>query len=1703
MKYFPRFVSSCLAMLSLLAVVPATSQTQMSKVKHVFIILMENHNWSGDNSQALTGNPDLKGNITQAPYINSLVPLRAHAEQYYNPAGNHPSHPNYSWLEAGTNFGQFNDNPPSSSGQVTAAHLVTELVNANPSVTWKAYAEPDFGNPDFTDCPQDFSEVDVNHLPFTYFSDTTNGFSASSATCIAHIKPYSHLATDVASGVACTPALINAGTACYAQYNYIAPNLCHQGHQDITSCSGAESTDNTLRGDTWLKNIGVPSITGSSVYTTDGALFIVWDEAEDNTSPDGPIGMFVLSPFAKTNYVDSTNQYDHSSMLKTLQEIFGVTPLLGGAANASTKDLSGFFLSSTLVSIAVVPANASIQNGATVAYSATATYSDGSTQDLTSSVTWVSSNPGVATINSSGVATGVAVNTCNITAATGGVTSNAASLSVTAATLTSISVTPASASIAPGGTQAFTATGHYSSGSTQDLTSSATWTSSNPAAATIASTGIATGVAAGTANIAAKSGSVTSNTATLTVASTAFSLSQIKNVWVIALVGHNWTGDTAALSIKGNPAAPYINNTLLPMGAHAEQYFNPPGIHPSLPNYLWLESASTFSGFSSDTVLPSINNIQPPVESPALHLVTQLGAHSPAINWKVYAEPDPTTFNDCPLDQSEIDVVHVPMLYFADSTGDSTQSNPFCQAHIKPYSQLATDLASGTVPGYSFIVPSQCDDMTTSYDRTMTCSPGGIAQADTWLSNNLPAILNSAAYKSGGAVFITWDQANSGDGPIGMIVLSPFAKVNYSNVIKYDHSSTLKTLEEIFGVTPLLGAAANASTTDLRDLFQSGPPPTLSSIAITPSSASIPAGATQAFTAAGTYSNGSTSNLTNSVTWVSSNQGAATINSSGVATGVAAGSSSISASMSGVTSNTASVTVPTTLTSISVTPTSASIAAGGTQAFTATGHFSNGTSANISSSATWVSSNTGVATINSSGLATGVTSGTSNITAASSGVTSNAAALTVISGVSVSILPGATSMPVNSVVAFTAAVAGTSNAGVTWTLAGPGVLAPSSTILIPAAVQYTAPATSATGVKITATSQADPSKSVSAIFNVTPTSPMTMAITAPSPVPAGSCCVTVTGVTPLSATVTGGTGAVAVDFWDQISVHLAGVQGTGTAYTTSFNTPTLAVPPPQTSFWFALLAQATDASGNTISTAFNGVQNSPLTLTTNSLAFPSQTQGVASTLPVTITNIGTTSTAGSTVNGISAAFSGANAGDFTLGTGSNACPTAAFSLTVTPAAGSSCIFYVSFNPHAIGVRSAALSLTSSATGNGNAGGTAGPYGNYTPLPIALSGTGTSGSTASVGPTSLVFGNQAAATTSAAQNVILTNNGPAALTIASIGFTGSNASDFAQTNGCGSSLAASGTCSISVTFTPAVAGSRSATLTLTDNASNSPQTASLSGTGVAATLVSIAVTPASASASVGGTQSFTATGTYSNGSTQNLTGTATWTSSSTSVATVSSSGVATGVAAGTANITAKLGSVTSNAATLTVTAPTLNSIAVSPTSASIAVGGTQGFTATGTYSNGSTQNLTGTATWASSNTTAAAIVSTGVATGKAAGSTNITAQSGSVISNAGALTVTAASPLVVSVTVPTYDAVVHGVTTLTATASGGVGGVASVQFILDQGFADQQNMGAAITNAPYSTTFNFATISPAYYNVTAVATDTSGKTATNTVEVNNQ
>jgi hypothetical protein len=382
----------------------------------------------------------------------------------------------------------------------------------------------------------------------------------------------------------------------------------------------------------------------------------------------------------------------------------------------------------------------------------------------------------------------------------GNVTSNIATLTVSAtAVAPTITTEPASQTVTAGQTATFrvvasgTAPLGYQWSKNGTAISGATAASYTTPATTAADTG-----AQFTVVVSNSAGSATSTAATLTVTTG----QAVKTVFIILMENHNWS------AIKGSTSAPYINNTLLATGAHAEQDYNPPGIHPSLPNYLWLEAGTNF-GITAD-VSPSSGH-----QSTTSHLVTLL--KNAGISWKAYQEDiDGTT---CPLSNvNSYATKHDPFVYFDDVTNNLSSTSAYCIAHIRPFTELATDVANNTVASYNFITPNLIDDM----------HDGTIAQGDSWLAANVPVIQNSAAYKAGGVIFITWDEGEGGtapgdtkDGPIGLIVLSPLAKVGYQNTIHYTHSSTLRTIEEILHVTPLLGDAANA--TDLSDLFTSFP----------------------------------------------------------------------------------------------------------------------------------------------------------------------------------------------------------------------------------------------------------------------------------------------------------------------------------------------------------------------------------------------------------------------------------------------------------------------------------------------------------------------------------------------------------------------------------------------------------------------------------------------------------------------------------------------------------------------------------------------------------------------------------------------------------------------------------------------------------------------------------------------------------------
>jgi len=233
------------------------------------------------------------------------------------------------------------------------------------------------------------------------------------------------------------------------------------------------------------------------------------------------------------------------------------------------------------------------------------------------------------------------------------------------------------------------------------------------------------------------------------------------------------------------------------------------------------------------------------------------------------------------------------------------------------------------------------------------------------------------------------------------------------------------------------------------------------------------------------------------------------------------------------------------------------------------------------------------------------------------------------------------------------------------------------------------------------------------------------------------------------------------------------------------------------------------ATANSLVAVF--LQAPIVSLSKSSLTFAAQVVGTrSSSQTVTLTNTGVLRLSISAVS-----VTGTNATDFSQ---TNTCASG-----VAP--GAKCTITVTFTPTAIGPRAASVSITDNAADS--------------PQTIVLSGTGVvAGSNVTLSPTSLTFATQYLGTPSAVQSVTLSNYGTVALGISSIGFTGADPKDFAQTHTCAASVAPGSSCTINITFNPTAVGSRTALLSVKDTASGSPQTVSVSGTG---TIVKLSTT----------------------------------------------------------------------------------------------------------------------------------------------------------------------------------------------------------------------------------------------------------------------
>jgi len=593
-----------------------------------------------------------------------------------------------------------------------------------------------------------------------------------------------------------------------------------------------------------------------------------------------------------------------------------------------------------LQALAVSPASASVTPGSALQLSATATYSDGTTRDLTAAAVWSSSDAAIATVLG-GTARGVAKGQATISAALGGFTASA-QLAVVDPVLRSLTLSPSSATLALGSVVQLALIGTYSDATARDLTSSATWSSTDPAVAAVGVGGV-TGVAGGTATISASFGGLT---AYAPVAVTAAALVQIDVEPQLPVLPTLFDQAFTAIGIYSDGSKQDLTaQATWATGDRTVATVSAAGVvHPAVAGATSV-SASSGGVTGSTTLTVSTATLQaievdPPTASIAKGTATSVAAIG--------------TYSD----GSTLDLTS----HATWSSSDDAVVGVIATAGALSAEGRAVGAATVTA-SFAGVSGAASITVTPSPLASIAIDPLSISIAD----GSSQQLALTGVLQDGTAQVLTSDPEviwTSSDPQV--------AAVSRGLVTTVAPGTATVT-------ATLLGFSATCDVT-VR-------PAAIVGVAISPASASVPAGYQLRFTATGTYSDGTTQDVSALATWTSSSTGVAVVSSStsggtpGLATAIASGSTTITASYGGASASAALTVTAPTLQSIAVTPNPFTVLRGGKQQLTATGTFSDGSTVDVTQQCTWSSSSRSVAWVSKSGVVTGTKAGSVTITA--------------------------------------------------------------------------------------------------------------------------------------------------------------------------------------------------------------------------------------------------------------------------------------------------------------------------------------------------------------------------------------------------------------------------------------------------------------------------------------------------------------------------------------------------------------------------------------------------------------------------------------------------------------------------------------------------------------------------------------------------
>jgi trimeric autotransporter adhesin len=643
------------------------------------------------------------------------------------------------------------------------------------------------------------------------------------------------------------------------------------------------------------------------------------------------------------------------------------------STSPQTAGLSGTGTLSGLLSIFVAPANPNLSIGNQQQFVATGIFSGGKTINISKFVSWSSSAPPVASVNSTGLARAITQGVATIAAAYGAI-SGATTITVATPYVTSISVIPDNTSVPVGASEQFTAVLIYSDGTVEETTNLVNWSSSSATVATVTNSGLARALAAGSVTITASAESVTGSTPLVVVQPSCAAAPP-------GLVGW-WTGDGNTVDIAGNHPGTLENGATYGNGEVGQAFSlagNGAAVLVNSPVYS--PTAGTLMFWFMPTAAGSLTGSYDGINRTPGLAVDANGNLSWAFG-NLSAQPlGQIAFNQWShaamtysSSNSEVAVNVYLNGNLAASAIASQNSSWYPQFAIGAYLGAQKPSFTGLMDEVAiFDQPLSAQQIQQIYNAFSAgmCKPTLQSIAVTPASPSIALGLSQQFTATG-----TYSDNSTQD-------LTGAANWNSSNPNVASVSSTGLASALTAGTTTISATLLSVSgSTTLTTVA----PPLLQSISVTPANPSVAIGQNQQFVATGLYADGSTQDLTSSVSWSSSQPAIAAITTAGLASGLGGGSSTITAAL-GTISATATLSVnPLALVSIAVTPGNASIALGTNQQFAATGTYADGSTLDLTTSATWSSSAPSVAPVNASGLATSASNGQTMITAGAASI---------------------------------------------------------------------------------------------------------------------------------------------------------------------------------------------------------------------------------------------------------------------------------------------------------------------------------------------------------------------------------------------------------------------------------------------------------------------------------------------------------------------------------------------------------------------------------------------------------------------------------------------------------------------------------------------------------------------------------------------